>query len=139
MTTTTTFASNDTCCLDLDELSGQLGISKKTLVTWADQGLIDASLDWSLSSENEELRIIHISDSSLNFLQGFAGEYREDTVSRTEARRLLRLIDRNQVQRLLRQGDIKSKRVKGETRVTISSVEDYLMGLEQPAQNVSVA
>jgi len=118
--------------LVLDELSEAVRISKQTLVNWADRGLIEASLDWGISADNEELRLIHISPSSLDFLRSFAEEYRSDTVSRTEARRLLRLIDRNQVQRLIRQGSIKAKKVKGETRVSVGSVEDYLMELEAP-------
>ena len=120
--------------LVLDELSEAVGISKQTLVSWTDRGLIEASLDWGLSDQNEELRLIHISSSSLDFLRGFAGEYRSDTVSRTEARRLLKLIDRNQVQRLIRQGSIKAKKIKGETRVSVGSVEDYLMELEAPGE-----
>ena len=51
-------------------------------------------------------------------------------MSRTEARRLLKLIDRNQVQKLIRQGSIKARKIKGETRVSVGSVEDYLMTLE---------
>src|SRR5690606_30925298 len=78
--------------LVLDELSEALRISKQTLVSWTDRGLIDASLDWGLSDANEELRLIHISPASLDFLRGFADEYRNDTVTRTEARRLLKLI-----------------------------------------------
>lgn len=118
--------------LVLDELSEAVRISKQTLVSWTDRGLIEASLDWGVSKENEELRLIHISPTSLDFLRGFADEYRNDTVSRTEARRLLKLIDRNQVQRLIRQGSIKARKVKGETRVSVGSVEDYLIGLEAP-------
>ena len=67
------------------------------------------------------------------FVRGFAAEYRDDTVSRTEARRLLKLIDRNQVQKLIRQGSIQARKVKGETRVSVGSVEDYLMTLEDEA------
>ncbi|MDX1419691.1 MAG: helix-turn-helix domain-containing protein [Rubricoccaceae bacterium] len=118
--------------LVLDELSEAVCISKQTLVSWTDRGLIEASLDWGISNENEELRLINISPSSLDFLRGFAEEYRNDTVSRTEARRLLKLIDRNQVQRLIRQGSIKAKKIKGETRVSVGSVEDYLRELEAP-------
>lgn len=122
--------------LVLDELSEATRISKQTLVAWTDRGLIEASLGWGLSDTNEELRLIEISPSSLDFLRSFAGEYRDDTVSRTEARRLLKLIDRNQVQRLIRQGSIKAKKVKGETRVSVGSVEDYLMDLEAPPEAV---
>lgn len=117
--------------LRLDELSEALRISRQTLVSWADRGLIEASLDWGVSENNEELRLIQISGTSLDFLRDFAVEYREDTVSRTEARRLLKLIDRNQVQKLIRQGSIKARKVKGETRVSVGSVEDYLMSLEE--------
>ena len=123
--------SDDATTLDLDELSEALRISKQTLVRWTDRGLIDASLGWGISNANEETRLIEISPSSLDFLKGFADEYRDDTVSRTEARRLLKLIDRNQVQKLIRQGSIKAKKIKGETRVSVGSVEDYLRTLEE--------
>jgi hypothetical protein len=116
--------------LDLDWLSHTLRISKQTLVRWADRGLIDASLDWGISGQNQR-RLIQISPQSLEFLQGFAAEYRDDTVSRTEARQLLKVIDRNQVQRLIRQGSITATRVGGETRVVVGSVEDYLIRLEE--------
>lgn len=117
--------------LRLDELSEALRISRQTLVRWTDRGLIDAALDWGVSDANEETRLIQLTPSTRDFLEGFAGEYREDTVSRTEARRLLKLIDRNQVQKLIRQGSIKARKVKGETRVSVGSVEDYLMTLEE--------
>ena len=123
--------TDDATKLDLDELSEALRISKQTLVRWTDRGLINAELGWGISKKNEETRLIEISPASLNFLNGFAEEYREDTVSRTEARRLLKLIDRNQVQKLIRQGSIKAKKIKGETRVSVGSVEDYLRTLEE--------
>ena len=125
--------TTDAQTLRLDELSEALRISRQTLVRWTDRGLIDAALDWGVSDENEELRLIQLNQTTLDFLEGFAGEYREDTVSRTEARRLLKLIDRNQVQKLIRQGSIKARKVKGETRVSVGSVEDYLMTLEESA------
>ena len=121
----------DAQILRLDELSEALRISRQTLVRWTDRGLIDAALDWGVSDENQELRLIQLNQTTLDFLGEFAGEYREDTVSRTEARRLLKLIDRNQVQKLIRQGSIKAKKIKGETRVSVGSVEDYLMTLEE--------
>jgi hypothetical protein len=121
---------DDARTLRLDELSEAILISRQTLVHWTDRGLIDASLDWGVSDANVETRLIQLSDSTLDFLRGFADEYRDDTVSRTEARRLLKLIDRNQVQKLIRQGSIKARKVKGETRVSVGSVEDYLMTLE---------
>lgn len=119
--------------LRLDELSEAIRISRQTLVRWTDRGLINAELDWGVSDANAQTRLIQIADTSLDFLRGFADEYREDTVSRTEARRLLKLIDRNQVQKLIRQGSIKARKVKGETRVSVGSVEDYLMTLEEVA------
>ncbi len=116
----------------LDALSDAVGISKQTLVTWTDRGLIEATLDWGVTGANEAVRRIRIAPASLEFLRSFAAEYRADTVSRTEARRLLKLIDRNQVQRLIRQGSVTTRRVKGETRVDVGSVEDYLRTLEAP-------
>ena len=124
-------ATYDAQTLRLDELSEALRISRQTLVRWTDRGLIDAALDWGVSTDNEALRLIQLTQNTLDFLEEFAGEYREDTVSRTEARRLLKLIDRNQVQKLIRQGSIKARKVKGETRVSVGSVEDYLMTLEE--------
>lgn len=117
--------------LRLDELSEAIRISRQTLVRWTDRGLIAADLGWGVSDDNAETRLIEIDQSTIEFLEGFAGEYREDTVSRTEARRLLKLIDRNQVQKLIRQGSIKARKIKGETRVSVGSVEDYLMTLEE--------
>ena len=122
--------TDDRKTLRLDELSEALRISRQTLVRWTDRGLIAADLGWGVSDQNRETRLIEVDQSTLDFLEGFAGEYREDTVSRTEARRLLKLIDRNQVQKLIRQGSIKARKVKGETRVSVGSVEDYLMTLE---------
>ena len=119
--------------LRLDELSEAIRISRQTLVRWTDRGLINAELDWGVSDANAQTRLIQISEASLDFLRGFADEYRDDTVSRTEARRLLKLIDRNQVQKLIRQGSITARKVKGETRVSVGSVEDYLMTLEDVA------
>lgn len=120
--------------LDLDELSEATRISKQTLVHWTDRGLVDAELDWGLSEKNEEIRLIQIAPNALNFLKTFASDYRENTVSRTEARRLLKLIDRNQVQKLIRRGSIETRKVEGETRVDIGSVEDYLRTLEESGE-----
>lgn len=115
--------------LDLDQLSEDLRISKQTLVRWTDRGIIDATLHWSIS-DNEEVRLIRITPRSLEFLRGFAADYREDTVSRTEARRILKLIDRSQVQKLLRHGQLESRKVEDETHVVVGSIEDHLMSLE---------
>jgi len=119
---------------ELDKLSEDVSISKQTLVRWADRGLINAELDWSISDDNDEVRLIRIAPRSLDFLKTFAEEYRDDTVTRTEARRILKMIDRSQVQKLLRQGDLTARKVNDETRVVIGSVEDYLMGLEKTGE-----
>lgn len=124
--------SGDVIEMPLDELSANVRISKQTLVTWSDRGLIDAEMDWGVGPGNTAVRLIRISPSSMEFIRSFAAEYREDTVSRTEARRLLKLIDRNQVQRLVRQGRVNTRRVEGETRLDVGSVEDYLRTLESP-------
>ena len=117
--------------LRLDELSEAIRISRQTLVRWTDRGLIQAELGWGIAEDNSETRLIEITPPTLDFLRSFSEEYRDDTVSRTEARRLLKLIDRNQVQKLIRQGSIKARKIKGETRVSVGSVEDYLMTLEE--------
>jgi hypothetical protein len=123
--------SSDATRLRLDELSEAIRISRQTLVNWTDRGLIDAELGWGgAQAGTDQTRVLRLTEDTLDFLRGFADEYRDDTVSRTEARRLLRLIDRNQVQKLIRQGSIKARKVKGETRVSVGSVEDYLMSLE---------
>jgi len=118
--------------LVLDELSDGVRISRQTLVTWVDRGLIEATLDWGSGPAGNPLRLIRISDTSLEFVRTFAAEYREDTVSRTESRRLLKLIDRNQVQRLVRRGLVRTRAVGGETRLDVGSIEDYLRSLEAP-------
>lgn len=123
--------SSDATRLRLDELSEALRISRQTLVNWTDRGLIEAELGWGAAAPGtDQGRVMSLTEDTLDFLRGFADEYRDDTVSRTEARRLLRLIDRNQVQKLIRQGSIKARKVRGETRVSVGSVEDYLMSLE---------
>lgn len=75
--------------------------------------------------------MIALDDGVLRFLEGFATEYRQDTVSRTEARRILRDIDRSQVKRLIRLGDFETKEEGDEVRVVVGSIEDYLREREQ--------
>lgn len=116
--------------LELDTLSESIRISKQTIVNWADRGIIDASLHWAIREDNREERLIRISPKSLDFLRGFADDYREDTVSRTEARRILKLIDRGQVQKLLRHGRLQSRKVEDEMRVVVGSIEDHLIQQE---------
>jgi hypothetical protein len=116
----------------LDDLSDDVRISKQTLVTWVDRGLIEATLDWGGGGAGAPVRLIRISAASLAFVRSFAADYRNDTVSRTESRRLLKLIDRNQVQRLVRRGLVQTRTVAGETRLDVGSIEDYLRTLEAP-------
>lgn len=116
----------------LDDLSKDVRISKQTLVTWVDRGLIEATLDWGGGGAGAPVRLIRISAASLEFVHSFAADYRNDTVSRTESRRLLKLIDRNQVQRLVRRGLVRTRNVGGETRLDVGSIEDYLRTLEAP-------
>jgi hypothetical protein len=116
--------------IDLDRFSADLAISKQTLVRWADRGIIDATLHWGISDDNRETRLIRIAPASLEFLRGFAVDYREDTVSRTEARRILKLVDRSQVQKLLRHGQLEARKVEEEMRVVVGSIEDHLLAQE---------
>lgn len=117
--------------MPLDELSEHLQLSKQTIVRWADRHLIDADLYWSLSDSNEEIRMIDLTDDTLDFLEDFAADYREDVVSRTEARRILKQIDRKKIKKLIRAGDVKDVEVDEETRVVVGSLEDYLMERER--------
>ena len=126
-----TTASRETKALPLDELSEQLQVSKQTLVRWVDRHLIDANLYWSLSEENEEVRMIELSDQTMDYLERFAAEYRDDVVSRTEARRILKQIDRKKIKKLIRAGDIEDVEVDEETRIVVGSIEDYLMSREE--------
>jgi hypothetical protein len=117
--------------MPLDELSEHLQISKQTLVRWTDRHLIDADLYWSLSDTNEEIRMIDVTDETLDFLEDFAADYRDDVVSRTEARRILKQIDRKKIKKLIRAGDVEDVEVDEETRVVVGSLEDYLMERER--------
>jgi len=117
--------------MPLNELSEHLQLSKQTLVRWTDRHLIDADLYWSLSDSNEEIRMIDLTDETLDFLEDFAADYREDVVSRTEARRILKQIDRKKIKKLIRAGDVEDVEVDEETRVVVGSLEDYLMRREQ--------
>ena len=117
--------------MPLDELSEHLQISRQTLVRWTDRHLIDADLYWSLSDSNEEIRMIDLTDETLDFLEDFAADYRDDVVSRTEARRILKQIDRKKIKKLIRAGDVEDVEVDEETRVVVGSLEDYLMERER--------
>jgi len=120
--------------MPLDELSDRLQLSKQTIVRWVDRHLIDADLHWTLSDNNEEVRMIEISPQTMDFVESFAAEYREDVVSRTEARRILKQIDRKKIKKLIRAGDVKDVEVDEETRIVVGSIEDYLMARESDGE-----
>lgn len=118
----------------LDDLSERLRISKQTLVHWVDRHLIDASLSWSLSGTNEEIRVIELSEETLTFLKSFADDYREDLVTRTEARRILKKIDRKKVKRMIRAGDLQTVEHDGEVKIVVGSIEDFLRAQEHEGE-----
>lgn len=121
--------------MPLDDLSDRIKLSKQTIVRWVDRHLIDAELHWALSDDNEEVRMIEISPQTMDFVQSFAEEYREDVVSRTEARRILKQIDRKKIKKLIRAGDVKDVEVDEETRIVVGSIEDYLMARERDVED----
>ena len=117
--------------MSLDTLSERIKISKQTLVRWVDRHLIDANLGWALSDENNEVRVIELSDDTLDFLESFAKDYRDDTVTRTEARRILKKIDRKKIKKMIRAEDILAVEVDEEVKIVVGSIEDYLISQEQ--------
>lgn len=117
--------------IPLNDLSDRIKLSKQTIVRWIDRHLIDAELHWALSDANEEVRMIEISPQTMDFVESFAAEYREDVVSRTEARHILKQIDRKKIKKLIRAGDVKDVEVDEETRIVVGSIEDYLMDRER--------
>ncbi|HEX7072001.1 MAG TPA: hypothetical protein VF190_14405 [Rhodothermales bacterium] len=124
--------SQDAQRIPLEVLSHRLGLSQQTLVRWVDRHLVDARLGWRLNGSNQEERFIEVLPDSLSALEKFAKGYREDTVSRSEARRILKVIDRRKVKSLLRSEQVQSREVDGETCILVGSLEDYLIGLEGP-------
>lgn len=117
--------------MSLDKLSEQVQISKQTLVRWVDRHLIDAKLGWALSDDNNEVRMIELSEDTLDFLASFAQDYRKDTVTRTEARRILKKIDRKKIKKMIRAEDILAVEVDEEVKIVVGSIEDYLIGQEK--------
>lgn len=114
----------------LEDLSHELQVSMQTIVRWADRHLIDAELGWALTDDNEEVRVIRLREGKLDDIKEFAAEYREGNVTRKEARHILKMIDRRRVKKMVRAGDIETIKEDDETRVLISSIEDYLMSVE---------
>ena len=117
--------------MPITELSEQIKLSKQTIVQWIDRHLIDATLRWALNEENEEVHVIEMSEGTLDFLTEFAADYREDVVSRTEARRILKQIDRKKIKKLIRAGDVQDVEVDEETKIVVGSLEDYLIAREE--------
>lgn len=123
--------------MSLDQLSERLQISKQTLVRWVDRHLIDADLGWALSDQNKEIRVIELSEDTFRFLNSFSEDYREDTVTRTEARRILKKIDRKKIKKMIRAGDILAVEVDDEVKIIVGSIEDYLISQENGEEEES--
>src|SRR5690625_7269871 len=73
------------------------------------------------------MRTIELEEDTLQFLETFAADYRKETVTRPEARRLLKNADARVVKRLIRAGSIDTVQVGDELRVVVGSIEDYLI------------
>ncbi len=114
----------------LEQLSEELQISQQTLVRWVDRHLIDGTLAWNLTDDNEEVRVISLRKDKMDDIRAFAADYREGHVTRREARRILKMIDRNRIKKMVRTGDIETVEVDDETHVLVGSIEDYLINLE---------
>jgi hypothetical protein len=125
-------ASQEAQRIPLEVLSHRLGLSQQTLVRWVDRHLVEARLGWRINGSNKEERFIEVQADSLSALESFAKDYRDDVVSRSEARRILKVIDRRKVKSLLRSEQVQSREVDGETCILVGSLEDYLIGLEAP-------
>lgn len=117
--------------MTMAELSERVQLSRQTIVNWIDRHLIDAELRWALDADNEEVHVVEMAEGTLEFLESFAEDYREDVVSRTEARRILKQIDRKKIKKLIRAGDVKDVEVDEETKIIVGSLEDYLMAREE--------
>lgn len=116
--------------LPLEVVSRRVRLSQQTLVRWVDRHLVDALLSWRINERNEEERTIQLTASSLAALEGIASAYRSDVVTRTEARRILKVIDRAVIKRLVRTSEVECREVDGETCILVGSIEDYLIGQE---------
>ena len=114
----------------LEQLSEELQISQQTLVRWVDRHLIDGTLAWNLTDDNEEVRVISLRKDKMDDIRAFAADYREGHVTRREARRILKMVDRNRIKKMVRTGDIETVEVDDETHVLVGSIEDYLINLE---------
>jgi RecJ-like exonuclease len=111
----------------LEELSSRLQVSKQTLVRWTDRHLLDASLRWGLTEENEEVHFIELNEATLDFLESFVERYREEVVSKKEARRILKEIDKKKVNKMINKEKLEVTKIDGETRIVVGSIEDFLI------------
>lgn len=111
----------------LDQLSIRLQVSKQTIVRWIDRHLLDASLRWGLTEENEEVHLIELDEHTLDFLESFVERYRDEVVSKKEARRILKEIDKKKVNKMINKEKLEVLKVDGETRIVVGSIEDFLI------------
>jgi|SRR5690554_801892 hypothetical protein len=112
--------------MSLDTLSDHLNLSRQTILHWIDRHLVEASMAWVNGNGNRDERLVELSQETLQFLESFADQYRNDVVSSAQARRILKIVDRRQVKRMLRASDIVAIEVDGEKRLLVGSLEDYL-------------
>lgn len=110
----------------LSELSDRLEISRQTIVRWIDRHLLDADLRWGLTEENEEVHLIELTGESLEFLESFVEQYRQELVSKKEARRILKEIDKKKVNKMINKEKLEVTKIDGETRIIVGSIEDFL-------------
>lgn len=111
----------------LEQLSTRLQVSKQTIVRWIDRHLLDASLRWGLTEENEEVHFIELDQATLDFLESFVDRYREEVVSKKEARRILKEIDKKKVNKMINKEKLEVTKIDGETRIVVGSIEDFLI------------
>ena len=112
-------------------LCDELQISRQTFLLWVDRRLIDGSVRWALTEDNEEYRVVAIRKDRYAEIKAFAREYRQDYVTSKEAQHMLKVVNTKQVKRLLRDDSIQSAVIDAETKLLVGSIEDYLIGLEQ--------
>lgn len=117
--------------IPLIALSEELQISIQTLLRWVDRRVIDGSVRWTLTDDNEERRLIEIRKNKREEINAFAEEYRKSAVTHKEAGRILKRIDRKRIKRLVRTGQLEAVEVDETTMVLVGSIEDYLMDHEK--------
>lgn len=111
----------------LERLSKRLQVSTQTIVRWIDRHLLDAELRWGLTEENEEVHLIELDEQTLDFLESFVERYRHEAVSKKEARRILKEIDKKKVNKMINKEELEVTKIDGETRILVGSIEDFLI------------